>query len=148
VVIAETRKLNADPRVVFRAVLAAYAESDLRNLANTKVAESYNYPHDGEGSSDNSCGLFQQRTPWWGTVADQMNPAVATQMFVKAYLRETRISNDPVADVWYTQRWGAPDPAVDPAGFHAAPQTVNYTRRVNTVQALIDNPRHFSLGGK
>jgi hypothetical protein len=143
-VLAEVRKLTSAPEHWFRTVLTAFAESDLRNLANTTVPESYTYPHDGEGSSDNSCGLFQQRTPWWGTVAQQMDPAIATQMFVKAYLREKRVSADPVADVWYTQRWGAPDPAVDPKGFYAAPQTQNYTRRLPLIKPMMANPRYFS----
>ncbi|WP_199520874.1 M23 family metallopeptidase [Jiangella anatolica] len=57
------------------ALMAALTESRLRMLANTTAyPESGDYPNDGDGSDNDSLGLFQMRpTAGWGTVADLMS---------------------------------------------------------------------------
>jgi len=60
-------------RACLVAIATARQESGIRVLANTGVKESYNYPHDGEGSDHDSVGIFQQR-PGWGSVKDRMDP--------------------------------------------------------------------------
>lgn len=66
------------------AIATAIQESRIQVLANTRTPESYNYPHDGEGSDQDSVGIFQQRPLWWGTVKDCMDPEKSTQMFFDA----------------------------------------------------------------
>ena len=58
------------------ALMAALTESRMRMLANTSVyPESGDYPNDGNGSDNDSLGLFQMRPQAaWGTVAELMDP--------------------------------------------------------------------------
>lgn len=58
------------------ALMAALTESSMRMLANTSAyPESADYPHDGDGSDNDSLGLFQMRpAAGWGTVAELMDP--------------------------------------------------------------------------
>ncbi|SMX69639.1 Peptidase family M23 [Brevibacterium sp. 239c] len=65
------------------ALMAALTESSLRMLANTSVyPESANYPNDGDGSDNDSLGLFQMRPQsGWGTVADLMDPVYQARAF-------------------------------------------------------------------
>ena len=65
------------------AVATAMQESNLHNLASTKIAESYQYTDEGEGSDYDSVGLFQQR-PNWGKVKDLMTPETSTKKFLQA----------------------------------------------------------------
>ncbi len=65
------------------ALMAALTESTLRVLANTGVyPQSAAYPHDGNGSDEDSLGLFQMRpSTRWGTVAELMSPAWSARAF-------------------------------------------------------------------
>src|SRR5699024_830537 len=65
------------------ALMAALTESTLRMLSNTSVyPESANYPNDGDGSDNDSLGLFQMRPQsGWGTVADLMDPVYQARAF-------------------------------------------------------------------
>jgi hypothetical protein len=65
------------------AVATAMQESNLHNLASTKIPESYQYTTEGEGSDYDSVGLFQQR-PNWGKVKDLMTPETSTKKFLQA----------------------------------------------------------------
>jgi hypothetical protein len=52
------------------------------------VPESFDYPHEGEGSDHDSVGLFQQRpSQGWGSVADLMQPAYQAQKFFERLSR-------------------------------------------------------------
>ena len=75
------------PRGIMIALATALVESNLLMYANEADPESLNYPHDAIGSDENSVGLFQQRAPWWGTVADRMDPARSAAMFYHALAR-------------------------------------------------------------
>jgi hypothetical protein len=70
------------------AIATALQESNLRNLANSGVPESFDHDHDGTGADHDSVGLFQQRfTMGWGTVAQLMDPAYAAARFYEALAR-------------------------------------------------------------
>ncbi|MBE4696194.1 M23 family metallopeptidase [Brevibacterium casei] len=58
------------------ALMAALTESRMRMLANTSAyPESGEYPNDGDGSDNDSLGLFQMRpASGWGTVTELMDP--------------------------------------------------------------------------
>ncbi|GAB4001389.1 hypothetical protein GCM10029992_36720 [Glycomyces albus] len=58
----------------------AMQESGIRVLANPNVAESYDFPYDGEGADHDSVGIFQQR-PSWGPTAVLMDPAGSAGLF-------------------------------------------------------------------
>jgi hypothetical protein len=63
-------------------------ESNLRNLASTRIPESYQYNAEGEGSDHDSVGLFQQRaSSGWGAVPQLMDPNYAATAFYSALVR-------------------------------------------------------------
>jgi hypothetical protein len=106
----------------FCAVLTAFSESDFRSDAMQK----------------NSRGVYQQTLPWWptanGTTTEQC------MAFLAAFARIAR-TGDAVADCWAVQQWAAPNPRTDMTGFKAAPETVNYSRRLPLVPAIIRDRR-------
>jgi hypothetical protein len=65
------------------ALMAALTESRMRMLANTSAyPESGDYPNDGNGSDNDSLGLFQMRpTSGWGTVAELLDPPYPAAAF-------------------------------------------------------------------
>src|SRR5699024_2248220 len=65
------------------ALMAALTESTLRQLANTSAyPESADYPNDGDGSDNDSLGLFQMRPQaGWGTVAELMDTTYQAEAF-------------------------------------------------------------------
>ncbi|MFC6566990.1 hypothetical protein [Actinoplanes utahensis] len=69
-------------RAMLIAVMTAFQESSLRNLANSSVPASLDRPHQGVGDDFDSVGLFQQRpSQGWGTVAQLMDPRYAADAF-------------------------------------------------------------------
>lgn len=64
-------------------LMAALTESTLRQLANTGTyPESGGYPNDGNGSDQDSLGLFQMRPQaGWGSVAELMDPEYQAAAF-------------------------------------------------------------------
>lgn len=81
---AAARDLPEQAAVV--ALATAMQESGIRVLANPAVPESYEHPHDGEGSDHDSVGIFQQR-PHWGPTAVLMDPAASAELFFDALER-------------------------------------------------------------
>jgi hypothetical protein len=70
------------------AVATAIQESQLRNLASTRIPESYQYNAEGDGSDHDSVGLFQQRpSAGWGFVSQLMDPTYSAGAFYSALLR-------------------------------------------------------------
>jgi hypothetical protein len=66
------------------AIATAMQESNLRNLASTRIPESYQYSNgEGEGSDHDSVGLFQQR-PNWGKTKELMTPETSARKFLQA----------------------------------------------------------------
>ncbi|QAY11697.1 lysin A [Mycobacterium phage NoodleTree] len=70
------------------ALAVALVETNLKMYANRSDPESLNFPHDAVGSDANSVGVFQQRAPWWGTVADRMDVARSAAMFYNSLYRQ------------------------------------------------------------
>lgn len=101
-------------------VLTAYAESDFENTARQGL----------------SFGVFQQIPEWWP--GNLLDVAHATDLFLNDFTSKTsQHTGIPVVDCWLTQRWAAPDPIHDRAGFLNAVETKNYTRRVNAIPSLL-----------
>jgi hypothetical protein len=73
-------------RACLVSIATAYQESGIRVLANTGVAASYNYPHDGEGKDHDSVGIFQQRAGW-GTVQARMDPVCVMFFMFERFFR-------------------------------------------------------------
>lgn len=71
------------------ALATGLVESNLTMYANNGDPESLNFPHDAISYDANSVGVFQQRAPWWGTVAERMDPTLSAAMF---YNRLARMS--------------------------------------------------------
>jgi hypothetical protein len=69
------------PRGIQIALATVYVESNFVMYANESDSDSLNYPHQAVSTDANSDGLFQQRAPWWGTVAERMDPARSAAMF-------------------------------------------------------------------
>ncbi len=75
----------ANPASSAATIFDATEESALRNLANTGLPESLNYPNEGTGFDHDSVGLFQQRTSTgWGTVKELMTPSISASKFFAA----------------------------------------------------------------
>ena len=93
IVAVTQQQLSARPtattdRAALIALVTAYQESRLRDLANPHVPGSTAAPGaSGLGSDHDSVGLFQQRATW-GTVAQRMDPAWATTAFLNHLLAE------------------------------------------------------------
>lgn len=62
------------------ALMVAFQESKIKNLANPNVAGSEAYPNDGDGHDHDSLDAFQQRANW-GSVAERMDPTYAARAF-------------------------------------------------------------------
>ncbi len=87
-IVGEGKALGLPKRAYVLAVACAMQESGLRNLASDVLPESYNYPHEGNGSDHDSVGLFQQRpSSGWGSVKDLMTPAFAAKQFYDALVQ-------------------------------------------------------------
>ncbi|CAF1064536.1 unnamed protein product [Adineta steineri] len=84
-IIGKAARDNGLPRRACEvAIVTAIVESNIRVYANSKVAESYKYPHDAVGSDHDSVGIFQQRPQFWGTVKDCMDPKTSANKFYNA----------------------------------------------------------------
>jgi hypothetical protein len=96
-IVDQAKAMGVGPRGQVIAIATAMQESQLRNLASTVYAESYEYTNEGEGSDHDSVGLFQQRPQsGWGTVPNLMKPEYATEQFLKALLQVPGWDNLPL----------------------------------------------------
>ena len=93
--------------------------------ANNGDPESLRFPHEALSFDANSVGLFQQRAPWWGTVADRMSPERSAGLFYAALARLDYNSNAHTPG-WYAQ-------AVQQSAF-----PTRYDARFAEAQALFD----------
>ena len=85
-VIATGLTMRIPERGIIVALATAMQESSLRNLANPAVPESLRIPNEGLGHDHKSVGIFQQQ-PWWGAIADLMNPRISARKFFDALLK-------------------------------------------------------------
>lgn len=97
IIVEVGRQMGLPPRAYVIALATALQESNLRNLANSDIPESLQYPYQGVGNDHDSVGLFQQRPSMgWGTVAALMDPAQASARF---YTRLTQVYGWPSMSV-------------------------------------------------
>lgn len=100
-IIREGQRRGVTPRGIQIALATVLVESDLVMYANQGDPDSLNYPHEALSTDANSVGLFQQRAPWWGTVADRMDPTRSAGLFYDAL---TKLDyNGPNSPGWYAQ---------------------------------------------
>ncbi|WP_232329558.1 C40 family peptidase [Nocardia violaceofusca] len=73
--VAIGKQRRAAQSVIIAELAAMITESTLRNLANSNVPESLNYPNDGVGADHDSVGPHQMRVSVWGSagIATLMN---------------------------------------------------------------------------
>lgn len=111
---------GVDDYTRFCTVLTAYAESDFNS----------------DATQGPTVGVFQQNPKWWPSAL--LGTAAQCEAFIADFQSKTGLhAGKPVADCWFTQRWSAPNPVVDPAGFLASPESVNYLRRVPAITGII-----------
>lgn len=80
-IVAEVKREGLPLQAAQIAIITAMTESGLLSQANSNVPESLNLPHDKVGNDHTSVGLFQQQNSW-GTVAQRLDPASATRLFL------------------------------------------------------------------
>lgn len=95
--------LRISPRGIVIAFATVFVESNWLMYANHGDPESLSFPHDAIGSDYNSVGLFQQRAPWWGTVADRMDPYRSAVLFFNK-LKQYDYNNTSNSPGWYAQK--------------------------------------------
>jgi hypothetical protein len=118
-------RMNLPKRAHVVAIATALQETRLRNLANSRVPQSLNHPHQGVGSNFDSVGLFQQRpSQGWGTAAELMDPATAASRF---YARLVTVSG------WPTMSVGSAAQAVQRSAFPGA-----YDQHQPQAQKIVD----------
>ncbi|OZF40742.1 hypothetical protein CH296_00350 [Rhodococcus sp. 14-2496-1d] len=102
IIVAEGVRQGITKRGQIIGLATSLVECRLRMLANRADPETLNYPHEGLGKDSKSSGLFQQQPPWWGTVAERMNPTASARMFFEALARLDY--NGPRSAGWYAQQ--------------------------------------------
>lgn len=80
-IVDEAKRRGLTKKAARIALMTAMQESNIRILANPRVPESFNYPHDGVGYDHDSVGIFQQRQAGWGTLAQRMNARGSAGLF-------------------------------------------------------------------
>ncbi|MGX6508295.1 peptidoglycan recognition protein family protein [Rhodococcus sp. SJ-2] len=96
------RDMGIEPRGIVIAFATVSVECNWVMYANRSDPESLNFPHERVGSDANSVGLFQQRAPWWGTVAQRMDPYESAKMFF-AELDKLNYLDPARSPGWYAQ---------------------------------------------
>lgn len=96
------RDLGITPKGIVIGFATVSVECDWIMYANRNDPESLNFPHERVGSDANSVGLFQQRAPWWGTVADRMDPYRSAKLFFTE-LKKFDYNNTSRSPGWYAQ---------------------------------------------
>ena len=87
-IIAEGQRRGITPRGIQIGLATGLVETNLVMYANSKVAESFNYPHDAVGSDGLSVGVFQQQVRkgsngqwWWADCATCMDVTKSAGLF-------------------------------------------------------------------
>jgi hypothetical protein len=93
------RDLGITPKGIVIGCAAVYVESDWVMYANEGDPESLDYPHDDLSEDANSDGLFQQRAPWWGTVAQRMDPYQSAVLFFTS-LKAQKLNESEDGSTW------------------------------------------------
>ena len=124
-IVAEGRRRGIPDQGIVIALAAALQESGLRVYANDGlggdlaqdqqgITRSLRLPHDAVGTDHGSLGIFQQQWPWWGSMAQLMNPAESAGLFYTALLRVPQWQSLPVTvAAQAVQRSAYPDAYAD-----------------------------------
>ena len=97
-IIAVGNQLGVPRQGLIVALAVASQESRFLNYANDGeggdlqilqlgIGASLALPHEAVGTDHGSLGVFQQQWPWWGTMEQLMDPAVAAEKFYTALLK-------------------------------------------------------------
>lgn len=91
-IIQQAKQMGLGTKGAEIGLMTSLVETNLKNYANSKIADSLRLPHDAVGSDGYSAGIMQQQTGpfgnYWGTVAQVMNPAYAAHRFFDELLRK------------------------------------------------------------
>jgi cell wall-associated NlpC family hydrolase len=132
-VVAVAEQMGGRPGAVI-AVSVGLAESGLRDLGNPNVPGSG--AGQGSGSNADSIGIFQQRASW-GTVAQRLDPATSTKLFMTRLLADTgwRVKPPWVAaqDVQRSAYDGRPRPANHGSSVYGG----NYQATLDQAQQIV-----------
>lgn len=124
-IIQEGRRRNVPLQGIVVALATASQESHFTNYANDgrgndlvfyqrDVAQSLALPHEAVGSDHGSVGVFQQQWPWWGTLADLMDPTKSAGKFYESLLEVPGWQSMPVTvAAQRVQRSAYPDAYAD-----------------------------------
>ena len=102
-VIRAGRDLGITPRGIIIGFATVFTECDWIMYANRADPQTLDFPHERIGSDSRSSGLFQQQPPWWGTVADRMDPYRSARMFFEA-LKKLDYNSTAHSPGWYAQK--------------------------------------------
>lgn len=94
-VVNQGRRMGIPDRGIVVALATAAQESRFKVYANDGrgndlqddqlgVGKSMKLPHDAVGTDHGSVGVFQQQWPWWGSMADLMDPTASARIFYEA----------------------------------------------------------------
>ena len=119
------RDLGISPRGIVIGFATVSVESSWLMWANRADPASLSFPHDRVGSDANSVGLFQQRAPWWGTVAQRMDPYHSARMFFEE-LKKLPYNDNSRSPGWYAQQ------------VQKSAYPDRYDQRMSEAQALYD----------
>lgn len=97
------RDLGITPKGIVIAFATVSVECDWIMYANRADPDSLNFPHERIGSDSKSSGLLQQQPPWWGTIADRMDPYRSAVLFFTE-LRKLDYNSDSRTPGWYAQQ--------------------------------------------
>lgn len=105
------RDLGISARGIVIGFATVFVESAWKMYANRADPESLQFPHEAISYDANSVGLFQQRAPWWGTVAQRMDPYESAKLFFSALqkLDYNNTANSPGFYAQAVQRSAFPD---------------------------------------
>ena len=97
------RDMGITPKGIAIGLATVLVETNGIMYANRNDPESLNFPHERVGSDANSVGLFQQRAPWWGTVAQRMSPYESAKLFFTE-LKKLDYNSSARSPGWYAQQ--------------------------------------------
>ncbi|TCN51770.1 LGFP repeat-containing protein [Rhodococcus sp. SMB37] len=102
----EVLRAGRDLGITRQGIIIGFAtvsvECDWIMHANRADPESLEYPHERIGKDSKSSGLFQQQPPWWGTVAQRMDPYQSAVLFFTE-LRKLPYDTGARSPGWYAQ---------------------------------------------
>lgn len=137
VIIGVGREMQLSDQAIIIALMTAFQESSLLNLASPAVPESLNYPHDRLGVNKASVGLFQQQhTMGWGTVQDLMNPELSTRTFFEGH---DNPGAAPALGLLDLPGWESMSPGVAAQTVQISSFPDEYHKWENTARFLLEN---------